>query len=111
MPIPWSVAETFEFHPAPEQMTDLSTRVLHILTEDLDTTTRPAVERGGTIEREQRDDAGDVRWRMVVDPEGNTACPLQIDDLDAWWGSDHIGKSWPPAGTSPHIYIDYIEDE
>ena len=38
--------------------------------------------------------------------EGNEAVLFQVADLDAWWGQDNEGKPWPPAGTSPHIYVE-----
>jgi Glyoxalase-like domain len=96
----------FDFYPAPEKMTDLSRLVLDVFTEDLDQTTQLAVERGGTAEDELRNEAGRLVWRRVVDTEGNQATLFEPDDLDAWWGHDNEGKPWPPAGTSPHFYID-----
>jgi predicted enzyme related to lactoylglutathione lyase len=95
---------SFDFYPAPDKVTDLSGLALDILTEDLNKTTRLAVERGGTVEHEQQSASGRVVWRRVVDPEGNWAGLSQADDLDAWWGRDVEGKPWPPAGTARHRY-------
>jgi Glyoxalase-like domain len=97
---------SFDFYPAPEKMTDLSRLHLDVFTEDVEGTARLAVERGGKAENELRNNAGRLLWRRVVDMEGNEAVLFQVDDLNAWWGQDNEGKPWPPAGTSPHIYIE-----
>jgi Glyoxalase-like domain len=97
---------SFDFYPASEKMTDLSRLRLDVFTEDLQRTTHLAVERGGTAENEFSSDAGRLFWRRVVDMEGNEAVLFQAADLDAWWGQDNEGKPWPPAGTSPHIYVE-----
>jgi hypothetical protein len=97
---------SFDFYPASEKMTDLSRLRLDVFTEDLERTTRLAVVRGGTAENEFRSDAGRLVWRRVVDMEGNETALFQVADLDAWWGQDNEGKPWPPAGTSPHIYVE-----
>jgi hypothetical protein len=87
-------------------MTDLSRLRLDVMTEDVEGTAQLAVARGGTTEHEYRNDADRLLWRRVVDMEGNEAVLFQVDDLDTWWGQDNEGEPWPPAGTSPHIYID-----
>jgi predicted enzyme related to lactoylglutathione lyase len=97
---------SFDFYPAPEKMTDLSRLHLDVFTEDVEGTAHLAVERGGKAENELRNNAGRVLWRRVVDMEGNEAVLFQVDDLNAWWGQNNEGKPWPPAGTSPHIYIE-----
>jgi Glyoxalase-like domain len=99
-------AASFDFHLAPDEVTDLTRLHLDVITEDRETTTQLALERGGQVEHEIRNHSGQVVWRSVIDMEGNSAGLVQREDIDAWWHQDDEGKPWPRAGTAKHYYLD-----